>query len=100
MAFSSTYLTHPEEVAVSRDVGFNVLVVRGGSTHRWEAVTSKVRICSIAAGKVKVVMSDRDFEIGRSGMFRIKSDTSCTVENLYYGEATIHVCTMPDDYYF
>lgn len=94
------YLTHSEEVAVNRDLGFNILVVGGGSTHRWEAATNKLRICSIATGKVKVTMPDREFEIGRNGMFKIKSDTSCTVENFYYGEATIHVCTMPDDYDF
>ena len=93
-------MTHPDEVAVNRDLGFNVLVVSGGSTHRWEAVTNKLRICSIATGKVKVMMPDREFEIGRNGMFKIKSDTSCTVENVYYGEATIHVCTMLDDFCF
>jgi hypothetical protein len=87
-------------VAVNRDLGFNVLFVKGGSMHRWEAIANKFRICSVAIGKVKVTMPDREFEISRNGMFKVKSGTSCTVENPHYGEATIHISTMSDDYDF
>ncbi|KAI1840953.1 hypothetical protein JX265_010425 [Neoarthrinium moseri] len=98
IAFSAAYLAHGEEVSVAPDVGFHVLSIKPGGTHRFKAATDRMRLCSIARGKVKVKMLEEQFEIGPNGMFQVKSNTACVVENRIYGDATLHVSVMPDEF--
>ncbi|KAH8645437.1 hypothetical protein BX600DRAFT_478123 [Xylariales sp. PMI_506] len=98
IAFSGAYLSHGEELKVGPDVGFHVVVIKPGSTHRFEAASNKIRVCSVAAGKVKVKMVEQDFELGPNGMFRVKPDTGCAVQNRMYGDATLHVTVLSGNF--
>ncbi|KAK9792801.1 hypothetical protein SCARD494_06669 [Seiridium cardinale] len=97
VAFSAAYLAHGEPVSIGPGVGFHVLVVKPGTSHRFEPIASRLRLCSIAGGKVRVKTVDQEFHLGPNGMFQVKPDTSCVVDNRLYGNATIHVTEMPSE---
>ncbi|KAI8258287.1 hypothetical protein K4K56_007108 [Colletotrichum sp. SAR 10_98] len=95
VAFSNAYLTSNQAVSVSEDIAFNVIVIKPGGSHRWTDEEDKVRICSVAVGKVKVKLDMTDpFQIGPNGMFRLKPGTSCSIENRTYIDAIIHVTSV------
>ncbi|ORY66567.1 uncharacterized protein BCR38DRAFT_430652 [Pseudomassariella vexata] len=96
VAFSTSYLTHSEPVGVAPNVRFNVLVVRPGNSHHFEASHGKLRSCSVAAGKVQVKMPGQQFNLGMNGLFIIKSGTSCMVKNRFYGDAALHVTEISE----
>jgi mannose-6-phosphate isomerase-like protein (cupin superfamily) len=97
VVFSNSYLTANQSIAVSSNIGFNVIVVRPGGKYNWEADASKIRICSVASGKLKVKIGDLDFVIGPNGMFKIKVGTACEVQNRLYIDAVLHVSTYDGD---
>ncbi|KAK1850614.1 hypothetical protein CCHR01_06773 [Colletotrichum chrysophilum] len=95
VAFSNAYLTSNQAVSVSEDIAFNVIVIKPGGSHRWTDEEDKVRICSVAVGKVKVKLDMTDpFQIGPNGMFKLKLGTSCSIENRTYIDAIIHVTSV------
>ncbi|KAF4809275.1 hypothetical protein CGCSCA5_v011502 [Colletotrichum siamense] len=95
VAFSNAYLTSNQAVSVSEDIAFNVIVIKPGGSHRWTDEEDKVRICSVAVGKVKVKLDMTDpFQIGPNGMFKLKPGTSCSIENRTYIDAIIHVTSV------
>ncbi|GJC87693.1 hypothetical protein ColLi_10531 [Colletotrichum liriopes] len=95
VAFSNSYLTTNQAVTVSEDISFNVIVIKPGDSHQWPAEAEKVRICSLAAGKLKVKLDNTEpFQMGPNGMFKLRSGMACTVENRLYIDAVIHVTTV------
>ncbi|KAK2001065.1 hypothetical protein LX36DRAFT_679258 [Colletotrichum falcatum] len=95
VAFSNSYLTTNQTVTVSEDVSFNVIVIKPGDSHHWPAEAGKVRICSLAVGKLRVKLDNTDpFQMGPNGMFKLKPGMSCTVENRLYIDAVVHVTTV------
>ncbi|KAF6824792.1 hypothetical protein CPLU01_10656 [Colletotrichum plurivorum] len=95
VAFSNAYLTSNQAVSVSEDIAFNVIVVKPGGTHRWTEDHDKVRICSLAGGKLSVKLDKTEpFQIGPNGMFKVKPGTACSVENRMYVDAVIHVTSV------
>lgn len=95
MAFSNSYLTTNQAVSVSEDISFNVIVIKPGNSHKWTAEPEKVRICSLATGKLKVKMENTDpFQIGPNGMFKLKPGVACTVENRLYIDVVVHVTSV------
>ncbi|KAH0440727.1 hypothetical protein CcaCcLH18_02397 [Colletotrichum camelliae] len=95
VAFSNAYLTSNQAVSVSEDIAFNVIVIKPGGSHRWTDEEDKVRICSVAVGKVKVKLDMTDpFQIGPNGMFKLKPGMSCSIENRTYIDAIIHVTSV------
>ncbi|KXH32515.1 hypothetical protein CSIM01_11100 [Colletotrichum simmondsii] len=95
VAFSNSYLTSNQAVTVSEEISFNVIVIKPGESHEWAAESEKVRICSLAAGKLKVKLENTEpFSMGPNGMFKMKPGTACTVLNRLYIDAVVHVTTV------
>ncbi|OHW98348.1 hypothetical protein CSPAE12_03130 [Colletotrichum incanum] len=95
VAFSNSYLTTNQAVTVSEDISFNVIVIKPGDSHQWPAEAEKVRICSLATGKLKVKLDNTEpFQMGPNGMFKLKSGMACTVENRLYIDAVVHITTV------
>ncbi|TEA12434.1 54S ribosomal protein L2 [Colletotrichum sidae] len=95
VAFSNAYLTTNQAVTVSEDIAFNVLVIKPGASHQWTEEDDKIRICSLAVGKVHVKLDQTEpFQIGPNGMFKLKPSVACTVENRLYIDAVIHVTSV------
>ena len=78
-------------------IGFHVIVLKPGLTHRWQATREKLRVCSIASGKVQVQMEGKaDFALGPNGMFTLNPKAACVITNRQYVDATIHVTVVED----
>ncbi|KAI1370921.1 hypothetical protein F4677DRAFT_464624 [Hypoxylon crocopeplum] len=96
-AFSNTYLAQNQVVRISRDISFQVITIKPGTVHSWEASSDTIRLCSIASGKLQVKMHGQEFPMGPNGMIRIKSGVGCTVMNRLYVDAMVHVSVLPGD---
>ncbi|KAK6212232.1 ribosomal protein L27 [Colletotrichum tabaci] len=95
VAFSNSYLTTNQAVTVSEDISFNVIVIKPGDSYHWPEEADKVRICSIATGKLKVKLDNAEaFLMGLNGMFKLKPGMACTVENRLYVDSVVHVTTV------
>ncbi|KAL0943192.1 uncharacterized protein CTRU02_201078 [Colletotrichum truncatum] len=95
VAFSNAYLTSNQAVTVSEDIAFNVLVIKPGASHQWTEEEDKVRICSLAVGKVNVNLGKTEpFQIGPNGMFKLKPGVACLIENRMYIDAVVHVTSV------
>ncbi|KAI0482687.1 hypothetical protein GGR56DRAFT_203086 [Xylariaceae sp. FL0804] len=95
IAFSNAYLAQNQAVRITRDVSFQVVTVKPGTAHAFEGAADRLRLCSVAAGKVRVRMLDREFHLGPHGMFKVGPDTHAVAANMLYIDATIHVSVMP-----
>ncbi|KAK0383800.1 hypothetical protein NLU13_9711 [Sarocladium strictum] len=73
VAFSNSYLTSREPVVISDDISFNVAILSSGSTVHFSVEESKIRTCSVAAGKVKVKIGTTDDGENLSDIFRFVS---------------------------
>lgn len=95
VAFSNAYLTTNQAVSVSENIAFNVIVIKPGGSHRWSEDDDRVRICSLAGGKLSVKLDKTEpFQIGPNGMFKVKPGVACSVENRMYMDAVIHVTSV------
>ncbi len=95
VAFSTAYLSQGHPVMVTRDVAFQVITIKPGTTHTWKDTAHKLRLCSVAAGKVRVKMHGQEFAIGPNGMFKIGPGVDCTATNALYVDATLHINVLP-----
>lgn len=95
IAFSSTYnAVRPKGVQIA-DANFNIISVDAGKQHNFEAeIGSRLKICSIASGRVDVALGKLDFGIGEGGMWRVKSGECCVVRNEGYETAVLHITSM------
>lgn len=63
--------------------------------HTWKDTAHKLRLCSVATGKVKVKMHGNEFTIGPNGMFKVGPGVECTAMNMLYVDTTLHVSVLP-----
>ncbi|KAG4277272.1 hypothetical protein FPRO04_07569 [Fusarium proliferatum] len=84
VAYSNSYLTSGQPVAVSEDVSFNVIVLKPGSANHWAVEDDKLRTCSVASGKIRVTMNEKTFNLGPNGMFVVRPGQTCKIENRLY----------------
>ncbi|KAI1134088.1 hypothetical protein F5Y05DRAFT_422982 [Hypoxylon sp. FL0543] len=98
-AFSNTYLAQNHAVRISRDVSFQVITIKPGTVHEWQACAKSFRLCSVASGKLQVTIHNQQFPIGPNGMIMIRPGAGCTVMNRLYVDATVHVTVVPSDLY-
>ncbi|OTA98720.1 hypothetical protein M426DRAFT_258160 [Hypoxylon sp. CI-4A] len=96
-AFSNAYLAQNRAVRIGRDVSFQVVTVKPGMIHTWEATPRELRLISIASGKLQVRIHNKEFLIGTNGMVRIRAGVGCTVSNWLYVDAVVHVTVVPSD---
>jgi hypothetical protein len=96
IAFSTSYLCQNQGVSVANDVSFRIVTLKPGISMTWPAETNKMSTCSVAAGKVRVKVQEREFYIGPNGMFKINKGLQCTVENPLYIDSILHVWTLKD----
>ncbi|KAI1799586.1 hypothetical protein F4811DRAFT_565439 [Daldinia bambusicola] len=96
-AFSNSYMAQTQAVRIGHNVSFQVITIKSGTVHYWGSCSNKVRICSVASGKLQISIHHQEFSIGINGMVRIRPGVACTAVNKLYMDATVHVTTVPDD---
>ncbi|GAB1319580.1 hypothetical protein MFIFM68171_09790 [Madurella fahalii] len=95
IAFSKAYLSTNQDVPVCDDVFFRVDTIYSGNSLQLEADPDKTRICSLAAGKVRVKIGDQpEFIVGPHGMFKVKAGVTCTIRNRMYLDAVVHTTVL------
>jgi len=95
VAFSKPFLSAGHEIQVCPEASFKVQTIRSGMTHRFDPSDDTTRLCSIASGKLKVKIEGEDeFVLGPHGMFKVKHDVGCTVENQLYLDVIMHITTI------
>ncbi|CAJ2500843.1 Uu.00g036960.m01.CDS01 [Anthostomella pinea] len=95
IAFSNSYLAQNLAVRISRDISFQVITVKPGTAYNFEAIADRLRLCSVASGKLKVKIGDQEFDMGPNGMFKVNTQTAAAATNMLYIDATVHVSIMP-----
>ena len=97
IAFSNAYLFSNAAVPVMEGVGFNVITLKPGGSHKFPADQS-LRLYSLAAGKLSVKLvhegDESGFRIGPNGMFRVLPGTVASVMNRLYIDSVLHVSTV------
>ncbi|KAK6948086.1 hypothetical protein Daesc_009850 [Daldinia eschscholtzii] len=96
-AFSNSYLARSQAVRIGREVSFQAVTIKPGMVHYWSASANKLRLCSIASGKLQMSIHGQEFSIGLNGMIRIRPGVECTAINKLYIDATVHVTVVPGD---
>lgn len=102
IAFSKPYLsaTPQASVPVCEGASFRVDTVPAGHALPLEADVHKTRLCSVAAGKVRVRIGDEaEFVVGPHGMFKVKPGVRCVVRNGLYLEAVVHTVVLGGGYF-
>ncbi|TPX12781.1 uncharacterized protein E0L32_000958 [Thyridium curvatum] len=98
IAFSNPYLTTNQAVPVDDGIAFRVEVVRAGQSRRLGPEQGATRICSLAAGKLRVRVDGEapaaQFSIGPHGMFKLKPGVGATVENRLYIDSVLHISSV------
>ncbi|KAK3905967.1 hypothetical protein C8A05DRAFT_30204 [Staphylotrichum tortipilum] len=95
IAFSKPYLSTPTAVPVCADVHFRVDTILSGATLQLAAEPDTTRLCSVAAGKVRVAMgSEKEFVVGPHGMFKLRAGVGCVVRNGMYLDAVVHTVVL------
>ncbi|KAI5927521.1 hypothetical protein F4810DRAFT_648170 [Camillea tinctor] len=97
IAFSNSYLSQNQAVRISRDISFQVITIKPGTAHSFDPTMTKLRLCSVASGKVKVKVAGQEFDMGPNGMFKVSPGVTATAMNMLYIDVTIHVSVMPGD---
>ena len=79
-------------------VGFNVITLKPGGSHKFPATQSLLRLCSLATGKVSVKLEheggDATFSMGPNGLFKVMPGATASVRNRLYIDAVLHVSTI------
>ena len=94
IAFSSSYLAQGRAVSVLDGTTFQVVEIQAGGSLRWPAEETRIRICAVARGIIRVKLSDEEFPIGPNGMWKVKEGVACTAMNPYHLGAIVHVIAM------
>ncbi|KAM7203429.1 hypothetical protein V8F20_004023 [Naviculisporaceae sp. PSN 640] len=95
IAFSKPSLSTKTGVEVCEDVFFRVETIHPGQTRCIEADVVNIRICSVAAGKVRVKLdSEPEFILGTHGMFRVRPAIAAKVRNTWQTDAVLHITTL------
>ncbi len=70
--------------------------IRSGTTFRIEPDPIKLRVCSIATGKLIVRVDDEpEFTIGPHGIFKVEHGVACTITNRLYVDGILHTSVLP-----
>ncbi|RYP34807.1 hypothetical protein DL766_002797 [Monosporascus sp. MC13-8B] len=97
IAFSTAHLRTAKPVPVHPGIGFHIVTLHPGTTFGLEPLSDKIRIVSIAKGKVRLRISDADgveLTVNADGAVKVPPDTACVLENRLSTGATLHVCCL------
>ncbi|KAL2166906.1 hypothetical protein VTG60DRAFT_2045 [Thermothelomyces hinnuleus] len=100
IAFSKPYLSNTTStphaaVPVCDDVGFRVDTIQPGDKLLLDAEADKTRLCSVAAGKVRVsIGGEPEFVLGPHGLFKVRPGAACTVRNELSFDAVLHTVVL------
>ncbi|SPQ23407.1 721d872f-1a2c-4cca-8963-e77c8beff363 [Thermothielavioides terrestris] len=98
LAFSSAYLSANQTVQISTDVSLQTVAIPSGCVHQFAADENRIRICTLAGGKLRVRVGGAaapEFAIGSQGIFKILPGVACSVTNRCYVDAVLHVTSLP-----
>lgn len=96
IAFSNSFVASTQEIPISSDVSFNVLTIKPGGSVQFQGHIGKLRVCSVAAGKLQVKMGTHDFVIGPNGMFKVPAGESAVITNRLYLDSVLHVSSVKE----
>lgn len=88
-AFSGSYLTSTQPIAISDTVWVHQLHLSTGKTHHWSQNDEVLRTCVVISGKVDFRGEGQTLTLGLGSMFVIRPGKAYTAENRYYGEAVL-----------
>ncbi len=94
VAFSNAYLTSNQMVPITHNVSYRVEVVRSGATVAFAADAQATRLCTLAAGKLRVAVGETRFVIGPNGVFCARPGMAFSVENRLYVDAYLHISAL------
>lgn len=102
IAFSKPYLTPRTTttdaqlaVPVCDGVAFRVDTIQPGAVLQLAAEPDQTRLCSVAAGKVRVRMGEEaEFLVGPHGLFKVKAGVAGEVRNGLYLAAVVHTVVL------
>lgn len=97
IAFSTAFLSQDQTVTVAQDITFRVQMIKPGCSVKLAVEPNRLRICSVASGKVRVKVSGQDFAVGPNGVWKVKAGAECAVTNRYYLDAVVHISCVPCD---
>jgi hypothetical protein len=82
-------------VPVCDDVAFRVDTVLAGQALQLDADANTTRLCSVAAGKVRVRIGEEpEFVVGPHGLFKVQAGVGCVVRNGLYLDAVVHTVVL------
>lgn len=80
---------------VSDDVGFRIDTVRPGDKLQLDSEADKMRLFSVASGKVRVSLSgEPEFVLSQHGLFKVRPGAACTVRNELSSDAVLHTIVL------
>jgi hypothetical protein len=95
IAFSKAFLSSSRPVHVCDDVSAHVDTIPMGGTLRLDPEPGKMRLCSVAKGKVRVAIGQEpEIVIGPHGLFKVKPGVSCVVRNHMDLDAVLHIMVL------
>ncbi|KAK7756714.1 hypothetical protein SLS62_001155 [Diatrype stigma] len=95
IAFSTTFLRSNNPITIHPAMAFHVVVVSAGMSHRVEASPNKIRLVSVAAGKIHAKISgEEEFVVSTNGAVKVLADVVCVLHNPFAVDATLHVCAL------
>lgn len=95
IAFSKPYLERHQAIQISPDLLFRVETIKSGYTSEIELDPKNTRYCSVASGKVRVMIEGQpDLTIGSHGLFKIMPAKKVRVQNRLYFDAVLHISTF------
>jgi hypothetical protein len=100
IAFSQSFLVSmqlAEPAKITSDVSFGLKTVKASKECKFAAEPGTVVAIAVATGKVQVEIQGAElFSIGPHGVWKVKPGQECSVRNLLYGDAVLHITTIID----
>ncbi|KAK4185854.1 hypothetical protein QBC35DRAFT_438595 [Podospora australis] len=95
IAFSGAYMSSNQNVQVHEDVSYLTTTINSGSTYHFRPEENKLRICSLARGKLRVNIGEEpEFTIGAHGMFKVKPGQAASVLNRCYIDVVLQITSL------
>ncbi|KAM7183057.1 hypothetical protein V8F20_012752 [Naviculisporaceae sp. PSN 640] len=96
-AISGAYLAGSHDVPIGQRILFRIAHMTPGLDLRFEPEAGKRRIIAVASGVLDVNLGDTAFQIGANGILKVEPNVPCSVMNMKYSTAVVHITTLLAD---